>query len=302
MIEKLLKDTICLKQYISEKEYKEINRLEEICRNYEDINLKLELDYKINEASNYNLGKKEINEFLYYCNDELVAYLGISSFGGSNIGEINGMSHPKIRRKGLFKQLFQLVIDECERRKFKKVLLLSDGKSNSGVGFINSVLGEYDFSEYRMKLNNRSNIEIASSIRLREAEEKDGKEISRQNALFFNHLEEVEWSLDKERELNQITYMVELEDKVIGKIKISYDGSSAFISGVGILPDFRGKGFGKATLTEAIHIINTKNIYEIQLDVECENSTALNLYRDCGFEEVSVMNYYKYNFDSEIKD
>lgn len=41
--------------------------------------------------------------------------------------------------------------------------------------------------------------------------------------------------------------------------------------------------------------INEKNIYEIELDVECKNNTALNLYKSCGFKEISVMSYYKYN-------
>ena len=61
------------------------------------------------------------------------------------------------------------------------------------------------------------------------------------------------------------------------------------------MPDFRGKGYGKAALKEAIRLINEKNIYEVGLDVECKNNTALNLYKSCGFEEKSVMNYYKYN-------
>ncbi len=37
----------------------------------------------------YEIDLKTINEFLYYDEGVLVAYLGISSYGGSNIGEIN---------------------------------------------------------------------------------------------------------------------------------------------------------------------------------------------------------------------
>ena len=44
----------------------------------------------------------------------------------------------------------------------------------------------------------------------------------------------------------------------------------------------------------ALHLINEKNIYDVELDVECNNNTALNLYKDCGFEEQSEMNYYRY--------
>lgn len=297
MSEKILNETISLKQYISEKEYKEINQLEELCCLQDKTNLKLELDYKLDIRRNSEIGLKEINEFLYYVEDILVAYLGISSFGGSNIGEINGMTHPDFRRKGLFKKIFELAMEECKKRNFNKILLLSDGNSNSGVKFINSVCSEYDFSEYRMKLLNKTTLESTSSIRLRKAGKLDGKEIGRQNAIFFNHSEECEPFLEEyEEELDRNTYMVELNERVIGKIAVNYSDDSAFISGFGILPDFRGKGYGKAALKEALRLINEKNIYEIELDVECKNNNALNLYKACGFEELSVMSYYKLQY------
>lgn len=294
-MKKIVNETICLKQYLSEKEYKEVKQLEELCSTVDKTNLKLELDFKLSMRGVHDLGLKEINEFLYYIDDVLVAYVGISSFGGSNIGEINGMTHPDFRRKGLFKKLFELAVDECQKRRFNKVLLLSDGHSNSGVNFIKSTNSEYDFSEYRMRLLNKTKLESISSIRLRKATNVDGKEISRQNAIFFNHAEECEASPEKDEELNKTTtYMVELNEIIIGKIRVSYSEGSAFISGFGILPEFRGKGYGKAALIEAVRLINEKNIDEIELDVECQNSTALNLYKACGFEEMSVMNYYKY--------
>lgn len=295
MSEKIVNETICLKQYLSEKEYKEINQLEELCSSQDKTNLKLELDFKFSSRSTYDLGLKEINEFLYYIDDVLVAYLGISSFGGSNIGEINGMTHPDFRRKGLFKKLFKLAAEECQKRKFNKVLLLSDGHSNSGINFIKLTNSEYDFSEYRMKLLNKTKLESVSPIKLRKATIVDGKEISRQNAIFFNFSGDCEISPEKDEELSEFTYMVELVEMVIGKIRVNFREQSAFISGFGILPEYRGRGYGKAALIEAVRIINAKTIEEIELDVECKNSTALNLYKACGFEEVSVMNYYKFN-------
>lgn len=295
MLDKALNQSICLKEYISEKEYKEINQLEEICKLQDKTNLKLELDYKLNMSRNCEIGLKNINEFLYYVEDTLVGYLGISSFGGSNIGEINGMTHPDFRKNGLFKKLFALAIVECKSRSFTKLLLLSDGNSNSGIDFIKCTYGKYDFSEYRMKLLNKPPLESINSISLRKSGKLDGKEIGRQNAVFFNHSEECECFPEEEEELDAITYMVKLKEVVIGKIKVKHGENSAFISGFGILPDFRGKGYGKAALKEALRLIIERNIFEIELDVECKNSTALNLYKACGFKEKSVMNYYKYN-------
>ncbi|MFT8314276.1 MAG: GNAT family N-acetyltransferase [Clostridium sp.] len=294
MSEKVLNQAICLKKYISEKEYKEISQLEELCSSKDKTNLKLELDYKLNIPKNSEIGLKTINEFLYYIDGILVAYLGISSFG-NNIGEINGMTHPDWRRKGLFKKLLELAIEECRNRGFNKLLLLSDGESSSGVEFIKTFGGKYDFSEYRMKLLIKASSESINSISLREAEKFDWKEIARQNALFFNDTEESESFPEEEEIINQVTYMVKLKEEIIGKIRMDYSDNSAFICGFGILPDFRGKGYGKSALKQALSLINGKNIHNIELDVECQNNTALNLYKSCGFEKKSVMNYYKYS-------
>ncbi|WP_261177884.1 N-acetyltransferase [Anaerobacillus sp. CMMVII] len=60
------------------------------------------------------------------------------------------------------------------------------------------------------------------------------------------------------------------------------------------MPEFRGKGYGKEALIGTLQLIQEKNIYDIELDVESKNDNALNLYKACGFEEVSVMNYYEF--------
>lgn len=292
MSEEILNHTICLKQYISEKEYCEINQLEKICYSQDKTNLKLELEYRMNTRRNTDSALKDINEFLYYIDDVLVSYLSITSFGGSNTGEINGMTHPGFRRKGLFHKLFECAISECQKRKFTRVLLLSEGKSDSGIEFIKAVHGEYEFSEYRMKLQNKTESQGIDLIKLRKSTSEDAKEIARQNAIFFYGTDDCESFPEEEPIENEVTYMVELENKTIGKIRVDYNDNSAFICGFGLLPSFRGKGYGKAALKAAIKLLNEKNIFNIELDVECKNDTALNLYKGCGFEEKSVMSYY----------
>ncbi len=69
-------DAICLKQYLSEKDYEEIKELEKRCHEYDQVNTKLELEYKINVSKDVNNGLDEINEFFYHIDDKLVAYLG----------------------------------------------------------------------------------------------------------------------------------------------------------------------------------------------------------------------------------
>lgn len=283
--------TVCFKQYLSKGDCEEIKILETFCNECDQTSLKLELDYKLNSSRDFNHSLKEINEFMYYVDDTLVSYLGISVFGRTQNCEINGMTHPDFRRKGLFTKLFNLAMQECRKRKFQKVLLLSDGKSASGVSFINSIGGSYEFSEYRMKTTNQTSFVQDQTISVREATVNDGTNITKQNELFFHFTEQ--WNLEEERALNKTTYMIEKNEEVIGKIAVTYSNNHAFISGFGINPIHRGKGYGTAALRETLRLLKIKNIEDVELDVETKNDAALILYKGCGFEEQLVMNYYQ---------
>ena len=294
MYKKVLNQAIYLKEYICEKEYKDISQLNEIISLNDKTNLKLELVYKLNRPKHFNIGLKDINEFFYYINDVLVSYLGISNFE-KNVGELTGMTSPNFRRNSIFEKLFELAIKSCIARNFDKVLLLSDGKSISGNKFIKAVGGIYNFSEYRMKLVKKNSLDNLGSITLRKAGILELKEIWEQTPTFFTDSQISEDYIQENDNINKDTFIVELKDNIIGKIEVDYSDNSAFIFGFRILPTFRGKGYGKATLKETLKLLNEKNIHNIELDVECKNNTALSLYKSCGFEEKSVMNYYRYN-------
>lgn len=315
--------TIYATEYITSKEYNELEQLQELCFQNDHTNLKLELGYKLyignlaatDLTTKSMLNNSKLNEFLYYIDGTLVAYLGISCFGG-NIGEINGMTHPDWRGKGIFHKLFDLMTQECQKRNFAKVLLLTDGKSESGLAFIKSVGGVYDSSEYRMKLAQYPNFSDNSCVTLRTARIRDKSIIGKLNADFFgdqvedsddndkdnildrNDKEEISKRENMDAELtgapNTTVYMIETEETVIGKIHIEYGDQTAFICGFGILSDYRRKGYGKAALMESLRILSQKGIQVVGLDVLCTNSKALNLYIGCGFEQVSIMDYYRY--------
>lgn len=292
MSQRTYNESICLKKYLTDKDYNEIKALRELCSATDRINLKLELEYRRSLYKDLGSGLKSIDEFLYYADDMLISYLSISCFGG-NIGEITGMTHPDWRRKGAFTKLYELAGTELMRRNFSKVLLLSDGRSDTGLGFIQSVGGVYDFSEYHMRLNHPPSFPGNGPVSLRRADIKDQKEICRQNALYFDDVGE-EDSFPGEIDLsNETTYLVQRNNEVIGKIKVERNGNSSYISGFGILPEYRGKGYGRAALGETLRLLEETGVEEFDLDAECRNQSALNLYTSYGFKETSVMDYYK---------
>ncbi|GLC32868.1 GNAT family N-acetyltransferase [Clostridium omnivorum] len=285
--------SLCLKQYISEEDYNNIEILKNICLKEEKMFLKLELDYKLNVSQmNRENDIKNINEFFCYSGETLIGYIGICNFGG-DAGELTGMVHPQYRRKGTFNRLYTLAKEECIRREFKRILLVCDNNSVSGLQFIRSTDAIYSFSEYEMKLDNIITSEESKHVTLRKASNSDAEEISRQNSIYFGGTYELIIMPEDEEKNNKVTYMIELNSKIIGKIKIDFDEKSGFISGFGILPEYRRNGFGRESIKAALEILKYYNIHSVGLEVAAENKNALNLYKACGFEEKSVMDYYE---------
>lgn len=284
---------ICLKQYINEEDNRKIEELNRICTDKEEIFLKLELDFKLNISQMHkDEPYKYVNEYLYYSGETLIGYIGICNFG-DDAGELTGMVHPLYRRKGIFTKLYNLAKEECRRRGFKKILLVCDNKASSGQEFINSTGAVYAFSEYEMKLTGNYASEEGKNIVLRKALNSDAKEIARQNNIYFGDTSKTVIMPEDEEKRKRITYMIELDSKVIGKIRVDFSTDEGFISGFGILPEYRSKGYGREAIKAALHILNKNNIYNAALEVATQNKNALNLYKSCGFVEQSVMDYYE---------
>lgn len=298
-------DYIEMKAAITKEDYNNLKELEAVCTK-EDINLKLELEYKLSQqsltAEAQALTEKDfrsscMKEYIYYSQGRPVSYLGICNFGG-NVYELNGMTHPDFRNKGIFRRLYEHAFTECRLANKKSLLLLTDGNSPSGNSFVKTVGGVLSFSEYRMELlageyaarNNDLNNGL-SQVVLVEAQPGDISLLHECDKLLFGdeeNEEEAEYisSIDN-------SYLIKKEDITIGKIKIDFSENTGFIYGFGILPDYRGLGYGKAAIGEALKEIFSRGLEKAALDVAAANDRALYIYTGNGFKEVSVMRYYE---------
>ncbi|MGH4123544.1 MAG: GNAT family N-acetyltransferase [Clostridium sp.] len=292
--------SILMKLELNEQEYEAIKNLEAVCYEEQKTNLKLELDFKMHQMKN-SIKNKSVAEFLYYENEILIGYLGLCNFGGNTV-EVSGMVHPKFRRKGIFRKLYLIAKEEWQRTCPSEVLLLCDHTSISGLAFINDIGAEYGSSEYKMCLN-KKNLELTHTqgIKLRLATNEDAAEIDRQSSIYFGLLEKEDEDKESEEDTeklsiqgydNFINYMAELAGEIIGKIHINIVDNEGFIYGFGVLPEYRGKGYGREVLCLALDILKKKQVDNIFLEVATENKNALGLYESCGFEEISVMDYY----------
>lgn len=327
-METIQKPWIKLKETIDSEDYDLINKLQKQCTVKDHTALKLELDYKLGVDGEKGKisGIENVNEFMYFDGQQIIGYIGISSFGGSDSpSEVNGMVQPEYRGQGVFKTLSKLVIEELKRRSSTSMLLLSDRKSESGQRFIKGTGAQYKHSEYEMYLR-EDNLKAFQSqlygITFRKATNADTQEIARQNEIYFNdEIEDLknilndngtdnilaeetivpseDMILPEEEEKRGMTiYLVEKDQRIIGKVHLQLISKIGGIYGLGVLPEYRGKGFGRAILIKAIEQLKEANPSEIMLQVATENANALNLYKSCGFVETSIMDYYELKHDS----
>jgi ribosomal protein S18 acetylase RimI-like enzyme len=284
-----------LKETLDKNDYEDINKLEKCCFERDKTTLKLELDYKLNSSQGMSPSTGDVNEFMYYNEDRLIGYIGIGFYGGDTI-EVNGMVHPNYRRRGIFKKLFSLINDEWSKRDTSKMLLLSDSNSISGLEFIKTTNASYVNSEYEMFLRNNSIQKVLPcNVLLRKATNKDSREITLQNSIYagIEFKEENVTLTVEEVGSAMVTYMAEIDNKIIGKVNLQLCAGVGGIYGLGVHPEYRGKGYGREILTLAIEKLKQQKAENITLQVVTKNKNALNLYTSCGFEETSQMDYYE---------
>lgn len=301
---------IKLTEGLSRADHQLINTLEKTCLAHDQVSLKLELDYKLGlqESSKFkqqSISIEQINEFMCFEGDLLIGYIGICSFGGLKAEiEVNGMVHPEYRRRGIFSRLYDLLLCEYKKRNIPKLLLLSDRLSKGGQAFIENKGARYKHSEYEMFLDYDTYSRVAhkhSKINLRKATNADAEEIERQNIIYFRDIfseneiaeENQENPMPEEEEKRGITiFMAEFEGKIIGKVNLQLLAGLGGIFGLGILPEYRGKGHGRELLTLAIEMFKNLEVADVMLQVEANNENALSLYKSLGFKATSTMDYY----------
>lgn len=287
------KHNIVLRHKLNDEEFNAAKQLEQICSEFDSTVLKLELGFKRHITAN-SKDHHLINDILYYIDDNLVGYISIFTMGTMTEAELNGVVHPDYRRQGIFKAMHKAAMNVCRDRKFKHMLLLSDKHSAYGVDFIKSLGIRYHHTEYQMEQNGICDLNTTDHISLRLANKSDAKTIWQMDIEYFGLNEDSQPDDLEIMDENHLVYMIELDKQVIGKIRVEYGKGVSFIYGFGILPDYRGKGYGKETLIKTLKLINEHGIHKVELEVESQNENALLLYKNCGFIETSVMEYYLY--------
>ncbi|MQR94467.1 GNAT family N-acetyltransferase [Fictibacillus phosphorivorans] len=270
---------------LKKQQLQDIKKLQKECEVHDDIQLKLNWNMLENRESDHL-------DFLYYENDTLIAFLGLYPFGSTV--EVCGMVKPSERRKGHFYHLFQEGMVVAKQCQYKKILLNTPAASRAAKKLLFKIGANYSFSEHQMVWQ-RSLVEPIEGITLRQAEVDDLDMSIRISIEAFGMAREdatsMERSFQKERQTEM--FMIDVDEKTVGKIRVSRKEREAWIYGFSILPEHQGQGIGRKVLCQVIKEQSSAG-YSVHLEVETKNDQALGLYKAVGFNVVHSQDYYTY--------
>jgi ribosomal protein S18 acetylase RimI-like enzyme len=275
------------KNNLSETDFAEIERLNRICREFDHCELKINWDFLHNRDQNLS------SDFFAQVGTETIAYLELDGFGDKY--EITGIVIPEYRHKGIFSQLLAQAYQEVQKRGGTSLLLVNYRASAAGIAFAKAKGYPYLYSEYRMEAYaDTMPVLSAPDIELHLVKFEDILEFSRLLNLAFpgeggNSLEQVQ---KRWEEPNARHFFARLNGDNIGQIAAINEGNGIYIGAVGIVPELRGKGYGRQLLAATLNLFLKEGHQEFRLDVETENENALSLYKTCGFKTINIYDYY----------
>ena len=80
------------------------------------------------------------------------------------------------------------------------------------------------------------------------------------------------------------------------ELRLGRYSDSADVTAFVVLPEHRGRGYGRQMLLDAIDILILEGWKQITIEVETENRRALGLYQSCGLQIVQTYDYYRLTF------
>ena len=208
------------------------------------------------------------------------------------------MVRPDQRRRGLGRALLHAASAECRRREVAQLLLVCEHASASGSAFVEALSPplRYDYSEYRLEWDASTSARPSAprDVQLRQATAHDLDLLARLQAGSFNEPlpEAREQQVRHLAEAGSRVYVGGVEDVPVGVVGVIPEQHGVYIRGLGVLPDERGKGYGRGLLAAALLTALSDGHTHAALDVATENRSALGLYLSCGFRETNRYDYY----------
>jgi ribosomal protein S18 acetylase RimI-like enzyme len=276
---------------LDEEILKEIREVESICKEHDKLNGGIFLDTSLN----FNSEIKSI--LLLYENNKLVSLISMF-IPTSEEAEITAFTLPEYRQKGYFRRLLDEAEREITKYNIPDLIFVCEPQSNDGIGAIRKLKAEFDFTEYFLRYKGSLNdmeVRQRPEVKLHKPEKKDLEAlISLSQEIFNDNYDDAKSIVSKSFEAeNRTQYVAVLDEKFIGMGSVGIENDEASIFGLGVAPQYQGKGFGREILSLIVAAIKSRGIENITIEVDSTNKNAFNLYKKFGFEVETSFDYYR---------
>jgi ribosomal protein S18 acetylase RimI-like enzyme len=280
---------------LGEQEQQDAQALRALVNSHDGLVLKIGLDG--GPAS----PEQAPTKFLVYEGSTLVGYCGVDVHGGGE-PEICGMVHPDYRRRGIGRALLARAVEASKQYGAEKLLVIVEENSAAGKPFVQQAGGTYQFGENRMQLvlgkttnQKRHATSDDSAIHIRAAGPEALDTLVRVTAAVFGDPEEQVrlWMSETVTDPTVRCYIGEQNAETVGVARIYFNDGMVGIYGFGVVPELRGRGYGRQLLQNILDQLQAEGHEQIILEVETENRPAVNLYLSCGFENLTTYGYYQ---------
>jgi ribosomal protein S18 acetylase RimI-like enzyme len=161
------------------------------------------------------------------------------------------------------------------------MLLVAESGSESGQAFARR-FGQRRFAEHLLTLDVSSFRPCHGKLEMIEVAD-DVTEIKDIMMQSFGEFIEKPWAR---------RFVGRLDGRAVGIMDVTLEGGEASLSGFAVLPQERGKGYGRHILNAMISLI-LEETESISIEVEADNRRALELYLSSGFRQAAIYDYFE---------
>jgi len=263
-----------------------------------------------------NLGRPNFSPqkdlFIAASDARLVGYLSVTLEPGIQRALLEGMVHPRHRRKGIATKLLSGGMQRVKSSGVRVAQICVLENNAAAKNFLTKLEFQYIRNFFEMRLDIRSALlpvvkqNAITSRRLKQDEE--GLLTKIQNRCFTdswgfnpNTTEEIAYRLNMQGRSPDDVILTFLEDRLVGycwTLRNSEENaksvkSKALIHMLGVDPDYRNQEIGKAILLSGLEDLKDKGTEIVELTVDCENRAACSLYESVGFEIYAKTEWYE---------
>jgi mycothiol synthase len=250
--------------------------------------------------------------FVAEFNAKLVGYLSVALEPGIQRALLEGLVHPRQRRKGIAAKLFSRSMQRVKASGVKAAQISVLENNAAAKSLLTKLECQFIRNFFEMKLdihNTRlpaARRDSITSRRLKPVEENLLTEI--QNRCFAgtwgfsrNTTEEIAYRLSMQGRSPDDVILTFLEDRLAGycwtlinaEENAKREKKKGLIHMLGVDPDYRNQEIGKAILLNGLEDLKGKGVDIVELTVDSQNPAACSLYESIGFEVYAKTEWYE---------